>query len=211
MWRCDVGGGSLLACEPSDSLPGPYPWRSPASCNSGWTPAARHSWSTEATLDALLSLQTPRTNSELRRIAPSLPPTGWIPFFTTGRLRRAGDRCGAAAGPGADRRIGCPRCRGVPTALLTSRASGCGPPVPNRRPAPDSVSGGVGGGTRAARPHTPDPSTIEHDRALSDMLVAEGLDHLVVRSEPDRAVVGPFTVGGRFPVFALPGHAQTRC
>lgn len=43
------------------------------------------------------------------------------------------------------------------------------------------------------------PCTIEHDRALSDWLVSEGLNHLVVRSENDRAVVGPLTVAGWSP------------
>ncbi len=43
------------------------------------------------------------------------------------------------------------------------------------------------------------PRTIEHDRALSDWLTSEGLDHLVIRSENDRVVVGPLTVVGWSP------------
>lgn len=38
---------------------------------------------------------------------------------------------------------------------------------------------------------------IEPDRSLTDALAVAGLPHLVVRCEPDRAVVGPFVLPGR--------------
>lgn len=43
------------------------------------------------------------------------------------------------------------------------------------------------------------PPTVEPDRALTDHLRRAGLPHLVVRVEPERAVVGPFVVPGRSP------------
>ncbi len=42
-------------------------------------------------------------------------------------------------------------------------------------------------------------STAEPDRALTDTLFREGRSHLVVRIEPDRAVVGPLVVPGQTP------------
>ena len=41
--------------------------------------------------------------------------------------------------------------------------------------------------------------TIEPDRLLTDQLRRAGLSHLVVRVEPERAVVGPFVVPGLSP------------
>lgn len=41
--------------------------------------------------------------------------------------------------------------------------------------------------------------TAEPDRALTDTIFREGRDHLVVRVEPDRAVVGPLVQPGRTP------------
>jgi hypothetical protein len=41
--------------------------------------------------------------------------------------------------------------------------------------------------------------TAEPDRALTDALFRSGLAHLVVRLEPDRAVVGPLVMPGRSP------------
>lgn len=43
------------------------------------------------------------------------------------------------------------------------------------------------------------PRTVEPDRALTDQLRRAGLAHLVVRLEPERAVVGPFVVPGHSP------------
>ncbi len=43
------------------------------------------------------------------------------------------------------------------------------------------------------------PRTIEPDRALTDLLVREGMAHLTVRSENSTAVVGPMVVPGVFP------------
>lgn len=43
------------------------------------------------------------------------------------------------------------------------------------------------------------PRTVEPDRALTDHLRRAGLTHLVVRLEPERAVVGPFVVPGHSP------------
>lgn len=42
-------------------------------------------------------------------------------------------------------------------------------------------------------------SAAEPDRALTDTLFREGRSHLVVRVEPDRAVVGPLVVPGQTP------------
>lgn len=55
-----------------------------------------------------------------------------------------------------------------------------------------------------ARPDGPElvllaPSAAEPDRALTDTLFREGRTHLVVRVEPDRAVVGPLVVPGQSP------------
>lgn len=41
--------------------------------------------------------------------------------------------------------------------------------------------------------------TVEPDRTLTDELLRAGRPHLVVRLEPDRAVVGPLVVPGRTP------------
>lgn len=41
------------------------------------------------------------------------------------------------------------------------------------------------------------PPTVEPDRAVTGALVRASLPHLVVRCEPDRAVVGPFVLPGR--------------
>lgn len=46
------------------------------------------------------------------------------------------------------------------------------------------------------------PATAEPDRVLTRDLTASGLPHLVVRVEPERAVVGPFVVPGRTPCVA---------
>lgn len=43
------------------------------------------------------------------------------------------------------------------------------------------------------------PSTAEPDRALTDTLFRQGRAHLVVRMEPDRAVVGPLVAPGQTP------------
>lgn len=43
------------------------------------------------------------------------------------------------------------------------------------------------------------PSAAEPDRALTDTLLREGRPHLVVRIEPDRAVVGPLVLPGQTP------------
>ena len=40
-------------------------------------------------------------------------------------------------------------------------------------------------------------ATVEPDRVLTRDLTAAGIPHLVVRAEPERAVVGPFVVPGR--------------
>jgi hypothetical protein len=156
----------------------------------------------EATLDALLSLQTPRTNSELRRIAPSLPPD-WLDSLLSQLVASGALETDAVQPPGRVLIAGSGALAVEVFRLLSShpvqiswlRATGSKPPPGARIRFLEEWEAAL---------ERPDltlliPSTIEHDRALSDMLVAEGLDHLVVRSEPDRAVVGPFTVGGRFP------------
>lgn len=43
------------------------------------------------------------------------------------------------------------------------------------------------------------PPTVEPDRVLTDHLRRARITHLVVRVEPERAVVGPFVVPGRSP------------
>lgn len=47
------------------------------------------------------------------------------------------------------------------------------------------------------------PATVEADRVLTDHLRRAGVPHLMVRAEPERAVVGPFVVPG--------GGACLRC
>ena len=177
MWRCDVGGGSLLACEPSDSLPGPYPLAVPGVLQLGLDagcPVIRGA--PEATLDALLSLQTPRTNSELRRIAPSLPPD-WLDSLLSQLVASGALETDAVQPPGRVLIAGSGALAVEVFRLLSShpvqiswlRATGSKPPPGARIRFLEEWEAAL---------ERPDltlliPSTIEHDRALSDMLVAE--------------------------------------
>ena len=131
---------------------------------------------------AVRALRQPRTLLEVSRLVPALP-RGWLDglvetLLDAGALRRVEPAAAPAVlvlggGPLSDQ------------AARLLAAEGWA--------VRDGVSGAVGGDV----PVLVCAATAEPDRVLTRDLTASGQAHLVVRAEPERAVVGPFVVPGR--------------
>lgn len=130
---------------------------------------------------ALRALRTPRTRLEVARMVPMLPRHTLDRVLTT------------LVGAGLLAPVGPPRP--IPVTVL-----GSGPLAGAVADLLEREGAQVRAGVRVPA----DPgvvvvcgATAEPDRVLTRDLTAAELAHLVVRAEPERAVVGPFVVPGR--------------
>ncbi|MCA0294963.1 MAG: TOMM precursor leader peptide-binding protein [Actinobacteria bacterium] len=167
-------------------------WRAPGVLQVGLdSPALVLERVPSALAEAIALLARPHSCDELRTLVPSLDDP-WLSWLI--------DRLGAAGllAPAPT------------TAEPVVRVVGGGPLA-------QAVTAALnGGGLRATRsdpvrfaalPTAPDAtevvllagSSVEPDRATTDSLFRDGRAHLVVRLEPDHAVVGPFVQPGRTP------------
>ncbi len=131
---------------------------------------------------ALRALRQPRTTLEVSRLVPSVPHA-WLRGLAATLLEKGLLRESTAAAP-------VPRVRVLGTGTLrdevarTLEAEGWQVAPPSGPPTGTDVA-------------VLCPPTAEPDRVLARELTASGLPHLVVRAEPERAVVGPFVDPGR--------------
>ncbi|MGC3993214.1 MAG: hypothetical protein QM779_03645 [Propionicimonas sp.] len=144
-----------------------------------------------ALADAVPLLAHPCTTEELATLLPRLDPE-WLPWLVD-RLGSAGLL--ATATPVVEPSILVVGAGPLAAAVAHAVAVG-GRHVDRLDP--------VGFAALPSRPDAPElvllaTGTAEPDRALTDALFREGRAHLVVRLEPDRAVVGPLVVPGSTP------------
>ncbi len=144
--------------------------------------------------DALALLAHPNSPDELARLLPEIGRP-WIDWLVE-RLRHAGllVPSGAPPQPGVAV-VG----RGQLARAVTAAAAATGLAVTTTEPV--ALAARWGGNTAEPGPDLVvlAGSTAEPDRTLTDALQAAGRPHLVVRLEPDRAVVGPMVLPGRTP------------
>ncbi len=161
----------------------------------------------------LLALAEPRTRNELAALAPSVP-AAWVDWLldrlttagllTTGPLQLppvgiwGAGRLAEMIASGLER-------PGVAEVIRTAhlrprgrRRAAASPPPGWSDPARDLP------GLVVVAPDAQEP-----DRTLTDALARSGRTHLVVRLEPDRAVVGPLVIPGRTPCVRC--HDLLRC
>ncbi len=138
-------------------------------------------------------LARPEGSEGITRLLPELGP-GWVDWLVA-RLAAAGLM--VAAGASARPPVAVVGTGGLADCLARALAdSGA---VVSRPPAAALA-------TEADPPRRPEPRLVvlagpsaEPDRTLTDSLFRAGRPHLVVRLEPDRAVVGPLVLPGRTP------------
>ena len=128
---------------------------------------------------AVRSLRQPRTLLEVSRLFPAVP-AGWLEDLVV-TLEDVGLLVRVATPPvPAVSVLGTGAVRDQVARILADEGWSVGGRA-------DRVEGAV----VVVCPHTAEP-----DRVLTRDLAASGLPHLVVRSEPERAVVGPFVLPG---------------
>ena len=157
----------------------------------------------------LAALERPRSLTDLRRLAPGVP-TAWL-LGLLHRLRSAGLVL-ALDGPVAAARVAV-ICSGVlaatiagllatsPVGLDVVRLAADEPPAPGLPEAPFRPEAVPLVHWGRCDPNWPGLNVVatgtdEPDRALTDALLRSDRDHLVVRLEPGRGVVGPFVRPG---------------
>ncbi len=141
--------------------------------------------------DAVGLLANPCTHEELGTLLPRLD-AHWLAWLL-GRLSDAGLLAPVEPGPAPSLLV---VGTGALAASVTDALTGTGLDATRIDPSGLAVL--------PPRPDRPElvllaPSATEPDRALTDTLFREGRTHLVVRIEPDRAVVGPLVVPGQTP------------
>jgi hypothetical protein len=179
-------------------------WRSPGVLQVGLdSPALVLTGVPSGLTHALELLARPQGTDDLHRLLPELDPA-WVDWLVT-RLSAAG--------------------------LMAPPANPAGPPlaVVGSGPLADAVVHALAGTeARVVRPEAAalaaeravtasgGPELVvlagaaaEPDRTLTDALFSSGRPHLVVRLEPDRAVVGPLVLPGRSPCVRC--HDLSRC
>lgn len=169
-------------------------WRSPGVLQVGLdSPALILSGVPRGLPLALELLSRPQGTDDLARLLPELDPA-WVDWLVV-RLSAAGLMAPTTPPAGA-------RLAVVGTGALAdavARALGA-TGVAVDRPEPAAL-GAEETTTRDAAPELVilAGATAEPDRTLTDALLRSGRCHLVVRLEPDRAVVGPLVLPGRSP------------
>ncbi|HSK32453.1 MAG TPA: hypothetical protein VK903_03135, partial [Propionicimonas sp.] len=142
---------------------------------------------------AIELLARPQGTEDLARLLPDLDPA-WIDWLVD-RLAAAGLMGPSQGANGAALTlVGAGTLADAVRACLTS----AGLPVVRAEPA------ALAGDDRVGSSGVPElvilaGEAVEPDRALTDALFRSGRAHLVVRLEPDRAVVGPLVIPGRTP------------
>lgn len=178
-------------------------WRSPGVLQLGLQPGAPIiSDAPSGALDAMLAMRDPRTMAEVLGLVPGLS-AAWLQsainaLQSAGAILTSGAEAAEdvlLAGSGPLLNDICQLLSSEQVRLSWLRDSGTRRPTGVRTRVVDPWE------AAAERPRLVlvVPETLEHDRALSDMLVREGLAHLIVRSENDRVVVGPLVVPGLLP------------
>ncbi|MGV8908422.1 MAG: hypothetical protein ACOH1Y_05520 [Propionicimonas sp.] len=169
-------------------------WRSPGVLQVGLdSPALILSGVPKGLPLAVELLARPQGTNDLARLLPELDPA-WVDWLVV-RLSDAGLMCPIS--PPAGSRLAVVGAGALADAVASSLAAP-GVVVARLEPAPLAAD------ETAARGVAPDlvvlaGATAEPDRALTDALLRSGQCHLVVRLEPDRAILGPLVLPGRSP------------
>lgn len=170
-------------------------WRSPDVLQVGLDPPAVVLAGVPGQLaEALALLAHPNSADELARLLPDLGRP-WIDWLIE-RLRTAGLLVPSATTPQpAIAVVG----GGALAAAVASAAAGAAVSVSAAEPVALAAGWSTGAGPAGPELVVLAASTAEPDRTLTDALQSAGRPHLVVRLEPDRAVVGPLVLPGRTP------------
>jgi len=176
------------------SRPAVAVWRSPGVLQVGLDSPALILSDVPAELPlAIELLARPQGTEDLARLLPDLDPA-WIDWLVD-RLAAAGLMGPSPGANGAALTL-------VGAGTLADAVRACltraGLPVVRAEPA------ALAGEDRVGSSGVPElvilaGEAVEPDRALTDALFRSGRPHLVVRLEPDRAVVGPLVIPGRTP------------
>lgn len=180
--------------------PVPVLWRAPEVLQLGLDQCLILDRVPRALAEAVPLLNKPRSVAELATLLPQLS-SSWLEWLLH-QLRDSGFAQEAPPRPAG--RVQLVGTGTLAEALAKSiRAAGIDLLRPRLNQLPESCEGGSDLVVLAGR-------TAEPDRAITDTLFRADQDHLVIRIEPDRSVVGPLVFPGRSPCIRCQDLAHVR-